>query len=316
MKILISDPLHETGIEIFKAEGFDVEVNTGLDPEELKKVIKGVDGLVIRSATKVNADLLAAADSLKVVGRAGTGLDNVDIPACTEKGVIVMNTPGQNSNAAAELAMGHLFAISRHIGRGNRGVKDGKWEKKQLRGRELKGKTLGIIGLGNIGKILAELATGCKMNVLGFDPFMDDETIKARGADPKPFDELLAESDYISIHVPKTKETAGLFSGETFKKMKAGAYLINCARGGIVDEEALCDALEEGRLAGAALDVFEVEPLPSNSRLVYAEDVVCTPHLGANTFEAQENVAVAVANQISAFLKGGKPEFAVNAPAK
>lgn len=316
MKILVSDPLHEKGVEIFKNEGFEVEVKTGLDPEALKAAMAGVDGLVIRSATKVTAELLAAADSLKVVGRAGTGLDNVDIPACTAKGVIVMNTPGQNSNAAAELAMGHIFAVSRHIGRGNAGVKQGKWEKKQLRGRELKGKTLGVIGLGNIGRILAELATGCKMSVLGFDPFMDAEAIKARGAEPVSFDDLLARSDYVSIHVPKTKQTAGLFNAATFAKMKDGAILINCARGGIVVEEDLCAALEQGKLAGAALDVFEVEPLPANSRLLYADDVVCTPHLGANTYEAQENVAVAVANQMSRFLKGGVAEFAVNAPAK
>lgn len=314
MKILVSDPLHDLGVQIFKEEGFEVEVNTGLSPEELHKVIKGVDGLVIRSATKVDTALLEAADSLKVVGRAGTGLDNVDIPAATEHGVVVMNTPGQNSNAAAELAMGHIFAVSRHIGRGHSTLKNGQWEKKKLRGREVKGKTLGIVGLGNIGRILAELATGCKMKVIGFDPFLNDADIKARGAEPVSFDDLLAQADYISVHVPKTKETAGLFSAENLAKMKKGSFLINCARGGIVDEAALCDALESGQLAGAALDVFEVEPLPSDSRLLYSDDVVCTPHLGANTFEAQENVAVAVARQMSKFLKGGEAEFAVNAP--
>jgi len=316
MKILISDPLHEKGVEIFKEQGFEVEVNTGLSPEELYKAIKGVSGLVIRSATKVDQALLGAADELKVVGRAGTGLDNVDIPAATEAGVVVMNTPGQNSNAAAELAMGHMFALSRHIARGHRGLKEGKWEKKQLRGRELKGKTLGIVGMGNIGRILAELGAGVKMKVIGFDPFLDDADIKARGAEPKSFEDLLAEADYVSVHVPKTTETAGLFNAANIAKMKDGAYLINCARGGIVDEAALCDALAEGKLAGAALDVFEVEPLPADSRLIYADDVTCTPHLGANTFEAQENVAVAVANQMSKYLKTGEAEFAVNDPKK
>ncbi|MFH2127985.1 MAG: NAD(P)-dependent oxidoreductase, partial [Pseudomonadota bacterium] len=204
MKILVSDPLHDKGIQIFKDQGFEVEVKTGLSPEDLHKAIKGVDGLVIRSATQVDKALLEAADQLKVVGRAGTGLDNVDIPEATAHGVVVMNTPGQNSNAAAELAMGHIFALSRHIARGNRGVKDGKWEKKQLRGRELKGKTLGIVGMGNIGRILAELGTGVKMQVIGFDPFLGDEDIKARGAEPVSFEDMLARADYISIHVPKT----------------------------------------------------------------------------------------------------------------
>jgi D-3-phosphoglycerate dehydrogenase len=314
MKVLISDPLAPEGVQIFKDQGFEVEVKTGLKPEELKEAIKGVHGLVIRSATKVTADLLAAADTLKVVGRAGTGLDNVDIPAATAKGVIVMNTPGQNSNAAAELAMGHIFAMARHIARGNRGIKDGKWEKKQLRGTELKGKTLGIMGMGNIGRILAELGAGVKMDVIGYDPYFSAADIKARGAEPVALDDLLARSDFLSIHVPKTKETAGLFNAVNLAKMKKGAYLINCARGGIVDEAALCDALASGHIAGAALDVFEVEPVPADSRLLFSDDVVCTPHLGANTHEAQVNVAVAVANQMSKFLKTGEAEFAVNAP--
>jgi len=314
MKILISDPLAKEGVEIFKNEGFEVEVKTGLSPEDLKKAIQGAAGLVIRSATTVTADLLAAADALKVVGRAGTGLDNVDIPAATAKGVIVMNTPGQNSNAAAELALGHIFALSRHIARGHRGVKEGKWEKKQLRGREVKGKTLGILGLGNIGRILAELGKGVKMDVIGYDPFLSADDIAARGAQPVSFEDLLARSDYLSIHVPKTKETAGLFNAANLAKMKDGAYLINCARGGIVDEAALCDALASGKLSGAALDVFEREPLPADSRIMFADDLVCTPHLGANTHEAQVNVAIAVAQQMSKFLKTGVADFAVNAP--
>jgi len=314
MKILVSDPIGDVGIDIFKEEGFEVEVKTGLSPDELKQAIKGVSGLVIRSATKVTADLLEAADSLKVVGRAGTGLDNVDIPAATAKGVVVMNTPGQNSNAAAELALGHIFCLSRHIARGHRGIKEGKWEKKKLRGREVKGKTLGIVGMGNIGSILAELAKGVKMIPIGYDPYLNDEQIRERGAEPVTFDELIARADYVSIHVPKTKETTGLFGAETLGKMKKGAYLINCARGGIVDEEALCDALEAGHLSGAALDVFEVEPLPSESRIMYSDDVVCTPHLGASTYEAQENVAVAVARQMCKYLKTGEAENAVNPP--
>lgn len=314
MKILVSDPIGDVGVNIFKEQGFEVEVNTGLTPEELQQAIKGVHGLVIRSATKVTKELLDAADELKVVGRAGTGLDNVDIPSATEHGVVVMNTPGQNSNAAAELAMGHIFSLSRHIARGHAGLAQGKWEKKQLRGREVKGKTLGIVGLGNIGAILAELGTGVKMKVIGYDPFLSDDQIKERGAEPVSFEDLLAKSDYISIHVPKSKETTGLFNGENLRKMKKGAYLINCARGGIVDEEALCDVLADSHLAGAALDVFDEEPLPANSRILSAGDVSCTPHLGASTYEAQENVAVAVANQIAKYLKTGEAINAVNAP--
>ena len=314
MKILIADPIHEDGIQIFKDEGFEVQVKTGLPPEELRQAIKGVHGLVIRSSTKVDQALLEAADELKVVGRAGTGLDNVDIDACTQKGVVVMNTPGQNSNAAAELALGHIFALSRHIARGHQALKQGKWEKKKLRGREVKGKTLGIVGMGNIGSILAELGRGVKMRVIGYDPYLDDEQVRQRGAEPVSFDELIAQADYISIHVPKTKETTGLFNAETIAKMKDGAYLINCARGGIVDEQALCDALEAGKLGGAALDVFEQEPLPADARILYPDSVTCTPHLGASTYEAQVNVAVAVARQMSAYLKGGEPKFAVNAP--
>ena len=314
MKVLISDPLHEDGVKIFEQEGFEVEVNTGLSPQELQKAIKGVSGLVIRSSTQVDQMLLDAADQLKVVGRAGTGLDNVDIPAATQKGVIVMNTPGQNSNAAAELAVGHMFALARNIARGHAALKDGRWEKKRLKGHELKGKTVGIVGMGAIGSIVAEICAGIKMKPLGYDPFLDGESIKQRGAEPVSFDELIERSDFVSIHVPKSKETTGLFNAETLNKMKPGAYLINCARGGIVDEEALCEILGNGKLAGAALDVFEVEPLPSDSRLIFADEVTCTPHLGASTYEAQVNVAVAVARQMSAYLKGGEPRFAVNAP--
>jgi D-3-phosphoglycerate dehydrogenase len=314
MKILISDPIGDVGVDIFKEEGFEVEIKTGLKPEDLYQAIKGAQGLVIRSATKVTKELLDAADALKVVGRAGTGLDNVDIPAATEHGVVVMNTPGQNSNAAAELALGHIFALSRHIAKGHAGLAQGKWEKKQLRGHEVKGKTLGIVGLGNIGAILAELGQGVKMDVLGYDPFLSDEQIKERGAEPVSFEDLLTRSDYISIHVPKSKETTGLFNADNLRKMKKGSYLINCARGGIVDEEALCDALADEHLAGAALDVFAEEPLPANSRILAAGDICCTPHLGANTYEAQENVAVAVAKQMAKYLKTGEAENAVNAP--
>ena len=312
MKVLISDPVHEKAVGIFQEAGFEVEVSTDLSPEGLRDAIKGVHALVIRSATKVDKALLDAADELKVVGRAGTGLDNVDIPAATEKGVVVMNTPGQNSNAAAELAMAHIFAVSRHIGRAHLGMKQGKWEKKKLRGHEVRGKTLGIVGMGNIGSILARIATGCGMKVVGYDPYISAEDIRNRGAEPLEFDELLATSDYISVHVPKTAETTGLIDAAAIAKMKRGAYLINCARGGIVDEAALCEALTNGHLAGAGLDVYSTEPLPADSPLLELDNVVLTPHIGANTYEAQENVAVAVANQIVKFLTTGEAINAVN----
>ena len=313
MKVLISDKLAEEGVKILEEAGFEVDVKVGLDPEERKAIIGDYDGMIIRSATKVTADLLEAAKKLKVIARAGTGLDNVDIPAATEKGVVVMNTPGQNSNAAAELAVGMLFALSRHVPRGTATLKAGQWEKKKLQGRELKGKTLGVIGLGNIGAIVAELGRGIKMNVIGFDPYFNDDQIRERGAEPVTFDELLAQADYVTVHVPKTEETTHLFNAETIAKMKDGAYLINCARGGIVDEEALCDALEAGKLSGAALDVFETEPPSENHRLLFRDDLVCTPHLGASTAEAQVNVAVAAAEQIVKYLKEGKAINAVNA---
>lgn len=312
MKVLIADSLHEKGIEIFKNEGFELEIHKSISADDLAKAIKGIDGLVIRSATKVTNALLDQADVLKVVGRAGAGLDNVDIPAATAHKVAVMNTPGQNSNAAAELALAHIFSLSRHLTRANQGMKEGLWEKKDLQGREVKGKTLGIMGLGNIGQILAELGQGVKMRVIGLDPFLSVEQIKARGVEPVSFDQLLAQSDFISIHVPKSKETTNLFNADTFAKMKKGAYLINCARGGIVNEGDLCDAVLGGHLAGAALDVYEQEPLPASSRIVSVNDIVCTPHLGADTFESQINVAIAVAEQMSEFLKTGKNQFVVN----
>ncbi len=312
MKVLIADSLHADGIKIFEEQGFQLEIHKSISAAELAKAIKGVDGLVIRSATTVTNELLDQADVLKVVGRAGAGLDNVDIPAATAHKVAVMNTPGQNSNAAAELAMAHIFSLSRNLTKANSTMRAGRWEKKNLQGREVKGKTLGILGLGNIGRILAELATGVKMRAIGLDPYLTPVQIKERGVEPVSFDELLERSDFISIHVPKSKETANLFNAATMAKMKKGAYLINCARGGIVNEEDLCDAVLGGHLAGAALDVFDTEPLPANARILQVDDIVCTPHLGADTFESQINVAIAVAKQMSEYLKTGYNEFVVN----
>ena len=312
MKILISDKTHPSCAETFRQAGLEVDEKPGLSPEERKAIIGDYAGLVVRSATKVTPDLLEAAKNLKVVGRAGAGLDNVDIPAATAKGVVVMNTPGQNSNAAAELAITMVFALSRHLYRACESLKACRWEKKALEGREVMGKTLGVVGYGNIGRLVGELGRGVKMKVLGYDPFLSAEQIKALGAEPVSFEDLLAGSDFVSIHVPRTKETAGLFGKENLAKMKDGAYLINCARGGLVDEEALYDALKSGKLAGAALDVFSEEP-PGEHKLLELDNFICTPHLGASTLEAQINVAVAVAEQMTKYLKEGVAVNAVNA---
>ena len=312
MNILISDKTHPTCAEKFKAAGFQVNEKPGLSHEERLAIIPKYQGLVIRSATKVTADLLAAASELKVVGRAGAGLDNVDIPAATAKGVVVMNTPGQNSNAAAELVLTMVFALSRHLYRACDSLKACRWEKKSLQGREVMGKTLGVVGYGNIGRIVGELGRGVKMDVLAYDPFLSDDRIRELGAEAASLEEILARSDFVTLHVPKTAETTKLFNQDTLEKMKDGAYLINCARGGIVDEDDLYEALKSGKLGGAALDVFASEP-PGEHRLLELENFICTPHLGASTLEAQINVAVAVAEQMIAYLRDGEAINAVNA---
>jgi len=312
MKILISDKTHESCARKFREAGFEVDQKPGLSPEERRAIIQDYHGLVVRSATKVTADLMEAAKNLKVVGRAGTGLDNVDIPAATAKGIVVMNTPGQNSNAAAELAVTMIFALSRQLYRACESLKACRWEKKALEGREVMGKTLGVVGFGNIGRIVGELGRGIKMRLLAYDPYLNAEQIRGFGAEPAPLEDLLAQADYVTIHVPKSKETTSLFNAETIAKMKDGSYLINCARGGIVDEDALYEALVSGKLAGAALDVFSVEP-PGEHKLLKLDNFICTPHLGASTFEAQVNVAVAVAEQMIKYLQEGVPVHAVNA---
>jgi len=312
MKILISDKAHASCRERLEAAGFQVDEKPGLSPEERKAIISEYDGMVVRSATKVTADLLEAAKNLKVIARAGSGVDNIDVPAATAKKIVVMNTPGQNSNAAAELAVAMIFALARHVPRACASLKACRWEKKELQGREIMGKTLGIVGFGNIGRIVGELGRGVKMKVLAFDPYLSADKIRELGGEPASFDDLLAQSDFITIHVPKSKETTHLFNAETIGRMKDGAYLINCARGGIVDEDAMYNALVSGKLAGGALDVFEAEP-PGEHKLLTLDNFVCTPHLGASTFEAQVNVAVAAAEQIAAYLKEGKAVNAINA---
>ncbi|MBU0544571.1 MAG: phosphoglycerate dehydrogenase [Proteobacteria bacterium] len=314
MRVLVSDNLDSSGVHMFQQEeGIEVDVKTGLSPEEQKSIIGEYDALVIRSATKVTSDLLDAAKRLKIVGRAGIGLDNVDIPAATKHGVIVMNTPGGNVITTAEHAIAMMMSLTRNIPWGTASLKAGKWEKKNLEGRELYNKTLGIIGFGKIGSIVADRARGLKMQVVIYDPFVTPERIEKAGYSGVSLDELYRRSDYITVHVPKLKDTTGLLNKDAFDKMKKGVMIINCARGGIVNESDLYDALKSGKVAGAALDVFENEP-PGKSPLFELDKVICTPHLGASTQEAQANVATAVASQIIEYLKNGAIVNAVNVP--
>jgi D-3-phosphoglycerate dehydrogenase / 2-oxoglutarate reductase len=314
MKVLVSDNLGEDGIRMLQeAAGIDVEVNTGLDPAALMAIIADYDALVIRSATKVNADLLQAASRLKVVGRAGIGLDNVDIPAATRHGVVVMNTPTGNVVTTAEHAIAMMLALTRNIPTGTASLRAGRWEKKRLQGREIFNKVLGVIGYGKIGAIVADRARGLKMNVVIHDPFVTPEQIQKAGFESVDLDSLYERADYITVHVPKLKNTVGMINKQAFDRMKPGVMIINCARGGIVSESDLYDAITNGKVAGAALDVFETEP-PGLTPLISHERVICTPHLGASTKEAQTNVAVAVARQIIDFLTAGTVANAVNMP--
>ncbi len=314
MKVLVSDQLGEIGIRMFEEEaGISVDVKTGLSPEELKKVISEYHALVIRSATKVTADLMGEAEKLKVVGRAGIGLDNVDIPTATKHGIIVMNTPTGNVITTAEHAISMMMSLTRNIPKGTRSLKAGKWDKKLLQGREVFNKVLGVVGYGKIGSIVADRARGLRMQVIVYDPFVSPDQIKKDGFESTSLEDLYRRADYITVHVPKLKETTGLLNSKAFEQMKTGVMIINCARGGIVNEKDLNDAIASGKVAGAALDVFETEP-PGTCSLVEHENVICTPHLGASTKEAQTNVAVAVARQIIDYLKTGTITNAVNAP--
>ncbi|MDY6832183.1 MAG: phosphoglycerate dehydrogenase [Thermodesulfobacteriota bacterium] len=314
MKVLVSDKLGEAGIELFKNEpGIEVDVKTDLTPEALIDQIGAYDALVIRSATRVTAEVIAAATNLKVIGRAGIGLDNVDVPAATQKGIVVMNTPTGNTITTAEHAIAMMMALSRNIPQATISLKAGRWEKKKLQGREMMNKTLGLLGFGKIGSIVADRARGLRMNVIIFDPNVNPEKIQEAGYESVSLDELYARSDYITIHVPKMEKTIGLLNADAFSRMKDGIMIINCARGGIIDEAALYDALKSGKVAGAALDVFAKEP-PGEHPLLTCDNVICTPHLGASTQEAQTNVAVDVARQIIAYLKEGTIINAVNTP--
>lgn len=312
-KVLISDKLSPKAKDIFEARGVIVDVKTGLSPEELSMIIDDYDGIAIRSATKITPAILNKAKKLKVVGRAGIGVDNVDISSATQKGVIVMNTPFGNSITTAEHAIAMMFALARQIPQATESTKAGKWEKSKFMGAELTHKTLGIIGCGNIGAIVASRAMGLKMKVIAADPFLSDDRARELGIEKVTLDDLYGRADFITIHTPLNDKTRGLVDGDAFAKMKKNMRIINCARGGIIKESDLLVALENGTVAGAALDVFEVEPAHENP-LFDREDVICTPHLGAATSEAQENVAVQVAEQMADYLLNGAVTNALNTP--
>ena len=310
-KVLISDKLAPAAADIFRDAGILVDVKPGLSPEELGEIIGDYDGLAIRSATKVTLELLDKAPRLKVVGRAGIGVDNVDIAAATAAGVVVMNTPFGNAVTTAEHAISMLLALARQIPQAHMSTTASKWEKSKFMGTEISGKRLGIIGCGNIGAIVADRAQGLKMKVMGYDPFLTDERAKKLGIEKVELDELLEKSDFISLHTPLTDATRNIISADALNRTKKGVRIVNCARGGLVDENALLAALVSGHVAGAALDVFENEPAKDNP-LFAAENFIATPHLGASTVEAQEKVALQVAEQMVDYLMTGAITNAIN----
>ena len=312
-KVLIADKLSPKAAEIFKERGVEVDTKVGLSPEELRAVIGDYDGLAVRSATKVTADILEAADRLRVVGRAGIGVDNIDVAAATQRGVVVMNTPYGNAITTAEHAIALIFASARMIPVADRSTQDGKWEKSKFMGAELTGKTLGVVGCGNIGSIVAERGLGLKMRVIAYDPFLSQDRADDLGVEKVELEDLLRRADVVTLHVPLTDQTRGIIDKAAIAQMKPGARLINCARGGLVVEADLKDALESGQLAGAALDVFEVEPARDNP-LFGVPNLICTPHLGASTSEAQEKVALQVAEQMADYLTNGAVSNALNMP--
>ena len=312
-KVLISDKLSPAAVDIFRRRGIEVDLKPGLSPADLRAIIADYDGLAIRSATKVTRELLDAATDLKVVGRAGIGVDNVDVRSATARGVVVMNTPYGNTITTAEHAIAMMFALARQIPEASASTKAGKWEKNRFMGVELTGKTLGLIGCGNIGSIVANRAVGLHMKVLAYDPYLSEKRALDLGVEKAELDTLLTRADIITLHTPLTDATRNILSREALAKTKPGVRIINCARGGLVDEVALADAIKTKHVAGAALDVFETEPA-IDSPLFALENVVCTPHLGAATEEAQENVALQVAEQMSDYLLTGAVANAINMP--
>ena len=314
MKVLICDNLEKEGIDQFKGKGrVKADVVAAMAPEELKRKIARYDGIIVRSATRITGEVLKSAHRLKVIGRAGIGLDNIDVSEASRKGVVVMNTPGANAITTAEHSISLLLALSRHIPQATASLKAGKWEKKKFMGVEIFNQTLGIIGFGNIGQVVADRAQGLKMRVIVYDPFLSKETMAKMGVEKVTFDQLIKLSDYISIHTPLNKDTHNLLDKRAFQKMKKGVRIINCARGGIVNEKDLCTAIKQGNVAGAALDVFESEP-PGDNPLLALDEVIGTPHLGASTSQAQARVAEVIAKQVKDYLEQGIIRNAVNVP--
>jgi D-3-phosphoglycerate dehydrogenase len=314
IRILITDPLADEGLAVLRQEsGWTVDTQPGLKEAQLIESIPNYHALIIRSGTKVTAPVLAAAAQLQVIGRAGIGVDNVDVAAATERGVVVLNTPDANATSAAELTIAHMLALSRHLPQADRSVRAGEWQRTRYMGDELSGKTIGIIGLGMIGRLVAQRAQGLRMQVCGYDPFVAPEVFKQIGVESRDLDSLLASADYLSLHCVLSDKTRNLIGAPQLARMKPGACLINCARGGLVDEQALYESLKSGHLAGAALDVFVAEP-PKASPLLELDNVVLTPHLGASTHQAQLAASTEIARQVVGFLKTGEAMHAVNLP--
>jgi D-3-phosphoglycerate dehydrogenase len=314
MNILVSDSLSPKGVEVLERAGFSVSVKTKLSKEELLEEIGNYEALIVRSATKVTKEVIEAAGRLRIVGRAGTGLDNVDTEAATRRGIVVMNTPGGNTITTAEHTMSMIAAMSRKIPQATKSMKDGKWEKSKFMGSELYNKTLGLVGLGQIGSYVTKLAQGWSMNVIGYDPYLAVERAKQMGIEVVELEELFHRADVISVHTPLTNETRGIINTETMAKMKDGVMIVNCARGGIINEQDLCEALQSGKVAAAAFDVFEKEPVDPKHPLLSLDNFTCTPHIGASTEEAQENVAIGIAEQFVDYFKRGIARGAVNVP--
>lgn len=315
LKILVSDDVSDSGLEPLRAAGFTVEKRTGMSVDELREAVGNYDGLIVRSETKVTAQLMDAASRLRVIGRAGVGVDNIDVPAATARGMVVMNAPDGNTMTTAEHTIALLLALARRVPQGNASLHAGRWERKKFVGIELRGKTLGIVGLGRIGRVVASRARGFEMKVVAYDPFVAADQAHDLELEITTLDEVLSRADFLTVHTPMTAETRGIIGAQAFARMKPGVNIINCARGGLVDERALHSAIKEGIVAGAALDVFEQEPPPADHPLLTLDQVIVTPHLGASTKEAQEGVAVTVAEQMRDYLLTGALRGAVNVPA-
>ncbi|MDR4495464.1 MAG: phosphoglycerate dehydrogenase [Nitrospirales bacterium] len=314
MNILVSDSLSSRGVEVLERAGFSVSVKTKLSKEELLQEIPNYEALIVRSATKVTKEVIEAGGRLRIIGRAGTGLDNVDSDAATRRGIVVMNTPGGNTITTAEHTMSMIASMSRKIPQATGSMKEGKWEKSRFMGTELYNKTLGLVGMGQIGSYVAKLAQGWSMNVIGYDPYLSLERAQKMGIEVVELNELFHRADVISVHTPLTNETRGIINAEAIKKMKDGVMIVNCARGGIINEQDLCEALKTNKVAAAAFDVFEKEPVNPDHPLLALENFICTPHIGASTEEAQENVAIGIAEQFVDYFKRGIARGAVNVP--